>query len=61
MKHRGWMILLGIQILISLLGIGAFVILMIYHEDMSKWYLALILSIVLLFSGVVGMIHEYRR
>ena len=61
MKHRGWMILLGIQILISLLGICAFVILMIYHEDMSKWYLALILSIVLLFSGVVGMIHEYRR
>lgn len=45
-----------VQVIIGLLGIASFIILLINHENITKWIVTLILAIVLLITEIVEII-----
>lgn len=57
MKNKWFLISSIVQVIIGLLGIASFIILLINYKNITKWIVALILAIVLLITGIVGIIN----
>lgn len=56
MKNKWFLISSIVQVIIGLLGIASFIILLINHENITKWIVTLILAIVLLITEIVEII-----
>ncbi len=60
MKNRFQLICSIIELTIGLLAIISFVILLLNNESVIKWFVSLILAIILVIVGITGII-EYKK
>ena len=60
MKNKWILISSIIQLLIGLLTIGAFIILYINGEDMTRWIVTLILAIAFMAIGIINIL-DYKN
>lgn len=60
MKNRFQLICSIIELTIGLLAIISFVVLLLNNESMIKWFVSLILAIILVIVGITGII-EYKK
>lgn len=49
-----------VQLVFGMLAIGAFIILLIKGEDISKWIMTLLLAVALVITGIIGII-DYKK
>lgn len=59
MKSKLSLISSIIQLVIGILAIAAFIILLINRDDISRWIITLLLAVVLVITGIIGII-DYK-
>lgn len=59
MKSKWNLISSVIQLIFGILAIGAFIILLINGEDISRWIITLLLAVAFVIIGIIGII-DYK-